>query len=119
MAESLAKMRPHKRESFLSLCRSWFIEAICQMQKRIDLPRPILEAFIYMDLIAVVQGKADVKSGGVLAFKLPKRLSQCCRIQTIEGQWRSLLVDDDVKNLLQCLEFETPNKSQNHNQCGC
>ena len=74
-AETLAKMRPHERESFLSRCRSWFIEAIRQMQKRIDLPRPILEAFIDVDHIAVVKGKADVKSGGVLASKLPKRNS--------------------------------------------
>lgn len=68
------------------------------MQKRIDLPRPILEAFIDVDHIAIVKGKADVKSGGVLASKLPKRLSQFCRIQAIDRQWRSLLVNDDVKN---------------------
>ena len=91
-AETLAKMRPHKRESFLSRCRSWFFEAIRQMQKHIDLSSPILEAFIDVDHIAVM------KSGGVLASKLPKRLSQCCGIQTIDSQWRSLLVDNDVKN---------------------
>ena len=91
-AETLAKMRPHERESFLSRCRSWFFEAIRQMQKRIDLSSPVLEAFIDVDHIVVV------KSGGVLASKLPKRLSQCCGIQTIDRQWRSLLVDNDVKN---------------------
>lgn len=91
-AETLAKMRPHERESFLSPCRSWFIEAIRQMQKRIDLSSPILEAFIDLDHIAVV------KSGGVLASKLPKHLFQCCGIQTIDCQWCSLLVDDDGKN---------------------
>ena len=62
------------------------------MQKHIDLSSPILEAFIDVDHIAVM------KSGGVLASKLPKRLSQCCGIQTIDSQWHSLLVDNDVKN---------------------
>ena len=62
------------------------------MQKRIDLSSPILEAFIDVDHIAIV------KSGGVLASKLPKHLSQCCGIQTIDRQWRSLLVNDEVKN---------------------
>lgn len=96
--ETLAEMRPHERESFLSRCRNWYKEAIRQMQKRIDLPRPILEAFVDVDHMAVVKGKAEVKSAGVLASKLPKRLSQCCGVQTIDRQWRSLLVDDDVKN---------------------
>ena len=67
------------------------------MQKRIDLPRPILEAFVDVDRVAIVKGKADVKSGGVLASKLPRRLSQCCGVQTIDRQWRSLLVDEDVE----------------------
>ena len=33
-----------------------------------------------------LKGKADVKASGVLASKLPKRLSQCCGIQTIDRQ---------------------------------
>ena len=67
------------------------------MQKRIDLPRPILEAIVDVDHVAIVKKKADVKSGGVLDSKLPRRLSQCCSVQTIDRQWRSLLVDEDVK----------------------
>ena len=96
-AETLANMRPHEKESFLIRCRNWYKVAIRQMQKRIDLPRPILEAFVDVDHEAIVMGKADVKSGGVLAPKLPRRLSQCCGVQTIDRQWRSLVVDENVK----------------------
>lgn len=67
------------------------------MQKRISVPRPILEAFVDADHVDVVKGKADVKSGGVLASKLPRRLFQWYGVQTIDLQWRSLLVDEDVK----------------------
>ena len=96
-AKTLANVRPHEKESFLIRCRNWYKVAIRQMQKRIDLPRPILEAFVDVDHVAIVKGKADVKSGGVLASKLPRRLSQCCGVQTIDRLWRSLLVDEDVK----------------------
>ena len=82
-AETLGNMRPHEKESFLIRCRNWYKVAIRQMQKRIDLPRPILEAFVDVDHVAIVKGKADVKSGGVLASKLPRRLSQCCGVQTM------------------------------------
>ena len=45
-AETLANMRPHEKEGFLIRCCNWYKLAIRQMQKRIDLPRPILEAFV-------------------------------------------------------------------------
>ena len=96
-AETLANMRPHEKESFLIHYRNWYKAAIRQMQKRIDLPRPILEAFVDVDHVAIVKGQADVKSGGVLTSKVPNRLSQCCGVQTIDRQWCSLLVDEDVK----------------------
>ena len=56
-----------------------------------------VKAFVDVDHVTIVKGKADVKYGGVLASKLPRRLSQCCGVQTIDRQWRSLLVDEDVK----------------------
>ena len=96
-AEILANMRPHEKESFLIRCRNWYKVAIRQMQKRIDLSRAILEAFVNVDHVAIVKGKADVKSGGVLASRLPGRLSQCCGVQTIDHQCHFVLVDEDVK----------------------
>lgn len=93
--ESLGKMLPHERESFLRRCRDWCREAVRQITQRIDLSDPVLIAFKDVDHVRILEGSVDIKSAGVLAQRFP-RIS-LSKVQAIDRQWRSLLIDDNVK----------------------
>lgn len=85
----------HERESFLSRCRDWCKEAVRLILQRIDLSDPVLNALKYVNHVKIMDGSADVRSGAILA-KGFLRIS-LSKVQTIDRQWRSVLIDDNVK----------------------
>ena len=91
--ETLGKMRPHDRASFLTRCRAWYLEAVLQILSRNDLCDPILDALQDMQPRTVVRGVASQTAVGVLARNLP-RLAKGSGIQTLDRQWRSMLIDN-------------------------
>ena len=62
--------------------------------KRVDISDPVLKAVKSIDHRIIVNGAASIEAGAVLKQNLP-RLSDAS-LQTIDRQWRSLLVDKDV-----------------------
>ena len=90
-------MRPHDRESFLTTGRAWYLEAVSQILRWIDLSDPVLNALQNIEPSAVVKGVASQTAAGVLARNLP-RLSEGSSIQTIDQQWRSMLINNAVAN---------------------
>ena len=95
-SETLPKMKPHERESFLSRCRDWYKIACCQILKRIDLLDPIFAALKDVNHELILKDKAEVTSAAVLFRKLPRLLPDA-DVQIIDRQWRSILVDEEVK----------------------
>ncbi|KAK3891156.1 hypothetical protein Pcinc_004946 [Petrolisthes cinctipes] len=93
--ESMKLMLPHERESFQSRCRDWCREAVRQILQRIDLSDPVLKALKDVNHVKILDASADVKSGSVLARGFPRISSS--KVQTIDRQWRSVLIDDNVK----------------------
>lgn len=63
--------------------------------QRIDLSDPVLIALKDVNHVKILDGSADVRSGGILAKGFP-RIS-LTKVQTIDRQWRSVLIDDNVK----------------------
>lgn len=93
--ETVAQMPPHSRDSFLKRCRDWCREAVRQILQRIDLSDPVLRALRDVDHSRLLDGSADIKSGGILAKGFPRISSD---VQEIDRQWRSILIDHTVKN---------------------
>lgn len=93
--ETMKLMLPHERESFLRRCRDWSREAVRQILQRIDLSDPVLNASKDVNHVKIMDGSADVRSGAILAKGFP-RIS-LSKVQTIDRQWRSVLIDDNVK----------------------
>ncbi|KAK4315487.1 hypothetical protein Pmani_013402 [Petrolisthes manimaculis] len=93
--ESMKLMLPHERESFQRRCRDWCREAVRQILQRIDLSDPVLKALKDVNHVKILDASADVKSGSVLARGFPRISSS--KVQTIDRQWRSVLIDDNVK----------------------
>uniref|UniRef100_UPI00358E6B22 uncharacterized protein isoform X4 n=1 Tax=Myxine glutinosa TaxID=7769 RepID=UPI00358E6B22 len=93
--ESMKLMLPHERESFQRRCRDWCREAVRQILQRIDLSDPVLNALKDVNHVKILNGSADVRSGAVLAKGFPRISSS--KVQTIDRQWRSVLIDDNVK----------------------
>lgn len=93
--ETMKLMLPHERESFLRRCRDWSREAVRQILQRIDLSDPFLNALKDVNHVKIMDGSADVRSGAILAKGFP-RIS-LSKVQTIDRQWRSVLIDDNVK----------------------
>ena len=97
-SETLQKMLPHEKESFLMRCRDWYKVAIQQIQGRIDLADPVLCALKDVNHMRILKEEADVTSVGVLAKGLPHLLKNCgIGIQDIDRQWRSLLIDEEIR----------------------
>ena len=71
-AEITKEMLPHQKESFLTRCRHWYRETICQIHCRIDISDPILSALQDVNHAKIVGGTASVQSVGVLAKGLPR-----------------------------------------------
>ena len=95
-SETLTKIKPHEKESFLSRCRDWYEIAWCQILKRIDLMDPVLAGLKDVNHEMILMDRADVVCATVLFHKLP-RLLPGVDVQTIDKQWRSILVDDEIK----------------------
>ncbi|KAK4320307.1 hypothetical protein Pmani_008813 [Petrolisthes manimaculis] len=93
--ESMKLMLPHERESFQRRCRDWCREAVHQILQGIDLSDPVLKALKDVNHVKILDASADVKSGSVLARGFPRISSS--KVQTIDQQWRSVLIDDNVK----------------------
>lgn len=96
--ERVKTMMPYQRESFFTRCRDWYRVAVRQILQRIDVSSPILEALKDVNHNAILKGTAEIKSTGSLASKLPRQLSEC-GAQVIDRQWRSVLIDNEVKNV--------------------
>ena len=102
--ETMKSFLPHEKESFLKRCRDWYKEALRQILKRVDVADPILLALKDVNHKAILNGNAEKMSAGVLARGLPRLLGnsrlalQSQAIQDIDRQWRSLQVDETVKN---------------------
>ena len=94
--ETIQKMVPHERESFLTRCRNWYREAITQIKHRIDLSDPVLHAMKDINHHQILQDAAANHSSGQLAKCLPQ-LPDSCTVQDIDREWHCLLVDDNVK----------------------
>lgn len=88
-------MLPHERESFLRRCRNWYREAVRQILQRINLSDPVLNALKDVNHVKILNGSADIRSGTVLSKGFPSISSS--KVETIDQQWRSVLIDDDVK----------------------
>ena len=94
--ETVKAMVPHEKGSFPSRCRNWYREAVRQILNRIDLTDPVLKALQSIHPAFITDKKAAMGAAGTLASKLP-RLAQS-NIQTIDRQWRSLLLDLSILN---------------------
>ncbi|KAK4319067.1 hypothetical protein Pmani_009961 [Petrolisthes manimaculis] len=94
--ETLKKMKPHEKDSFLSRCRDWYKIACSQILKRIDLLDPVFLAMKDVNHQLILKDKAIVSSAAVLFHKLPRLLPDV-DVQSIDRQWRSILVDEEVK----------------------
>ena len=95
-SETVKSMKPHERESFLTRCREWFRVAVKQILLRIDVSDPLLEAFKDVSHVAILKKTAALNSAAVM-FRKFSRVLPGCNVQVIDRQWRSLLVDEDVK----------------------
>ena len=95
--ESLLKLLPHERESFLKRCRDWYREAVRQILDRIPIRDPVLNALRYVDHKTILNGTASIQAAGILAKGLPRPLEEDTIID-IDRQWRMLLIDDDMKD---------------------
>ena len=95
-SETLTKMKPHEKESFLSRCRDWYKTACCQILKRIDVLDPVFMALKDVNHEVILKDKADVRPADVLLRKLP-RLLPGVDVQTIDRQWRAILVNEEVR----------------------
>ena len=96
-SETVKEMRPHEKESFLKRCRNWYREAVRQILKRVDVSDPVLNAMKDITPRVIVKDKAAQTAAGTLAKHLP-RLKGDSSLLDIDRQWRSLLIDDVVKN---------------------
>ena len=76
--ETMQKLLPYKRESFLKRCRDWYREAVCQILNHIVVCDLVLNSF--------KNGTVLIQSGGELAKGL-RRLIGDDSIQTIDRQW--------------------------------
>ena len=102
--ETIKSLLLHEKDSFLKRCRDWYREALRQILNRINIADPILQALKDVNHKAILNGSAAKVSAGVLARGLPRllgdsrpaQLSQA--IQNIDRQWRSLQVDEAVKD---------------------
>ena len=94
--ETVKAMVPHEKERFLSLCHNWYREAFRQILNRIDLTNPVFKALQSIHPALITDGKAAMDAAGTLASKLP--LLAQLDIQTIDRQWRSLLIDLSILN---------------------
>eukprot|EP00794_Sanderia_malayensis_P014780 gene14780-16316_t len=92
--ETIKVLKPHEKESFLSRCRGWLKEAITQILTRIDIEDPVLKAVQSIHQSELVSGKSSLDAASVLQQCLP-RIPGTCK-QTIDRQWRSLLIDDEI-----------------------
>lgn len=101
VSDTLTKMKPHEKERFLSRCRDWYKTACCQMMKRIDLLDPVLAGVKDVNHEMILKDKADLGSAAVLFRKLPRLLPDV-DVQTIDGQWRSILVDGILEAYERC-----------------
>eukprot|EP00112_Aurelia_sp_Birch-Aquarium-sp1_P023358 Seg693.3 transcript_id=Seg693.3/GoldUCD/mRNA.D3Y31 product="hypothetical protein" protein_id=Seg693.3/GoldUCD/D3Y31 len=96
--ETVREMLPHQKESFLARCRDWCREAIRQIRSRIDISDPLLSAIQDVSQARILKGAALIQSAGVLAKSLPRITTNLgISIQTIDREWRSLLIDNTVK----------------------
>ena len=95
-SETIKIMPPHEKESFLSRCRDWYKEAVRQVQSRNDIDDPILAAIQNIHQLAIIEGTATLDAAASLFANLPT-LGEAS-LQTVDRQWRSLLVDDAVRN---------------------
>eukprot|EP00795_Rhopilema_esculentum_P004631 gene4631-20906_t len=72
-------------------------EAVRQILKRVDVSDPVLNAMEDITPRVIVKDKAAQTAAGTLAKHLP-RLKGDASLLDIDRQWRSLLIDDVVKN---------------------
>ena len=70
-SETIKIMLPHEKESFLSRCRDWYKEAVCQVQSSIDIDDPILAAIQNIHQLAVIEGTATLDAAASLFANLP------------------------------------------------
>ena len=54
-SETIHKMVPHEKESFLLRCREWYKEAINQILMRVDLNDPVLLAICHLNNYKVIR----------------------------------------------------------------
>ncbi len=68
------------------------------MDIRIDIADPVLSALQDVSHSNILKGAASIKSAGVLAKGLPPITANVeTSIQTIDREWRSLLIDTTIK----------------------
>ena len=102
--ETIKSLPPHEKESFLKRCRDWYREGLQQILNHVNEANPILLSLKDVNHKAILNGSAANMSAGVLARGLPRLLGnsrptlQSQAIQDIDQQWRSLKVDETVKN---------------------
>eukprot|EP00795_Rhopilema_esculentum_P007329 gene7329-13060_t len=92
--ETVKNMLPHQKEIFLARCCDSYRKAIKEILKRVDISDPVLKAVKDVDRCSIMNGTTSIDTGAVLKSNLP-RLSDAS-LQTIDLQWRSLLVDIDA-----------------------
>ena len=95
--KTLSMMKPHDRESFLTRCHAWYLEAVSQILRWIDLADPVLNVLQDIEPSAVEKGVASQTTAGLLARNL-QHLAEGSSIQTIDQQWRSMLIDNAMAN---------------------
>ena len=77
-------------------CRDWYREAVRQIMRHIDISDPVLNALEDIGPSTILSSNASQAAAGILARQLPQ-LKGATSLQEIDRQWRSLMIDDIVK----------------------
>eukprot|EP00794_Sanderia_malayensis_P000643 gene643-1311_t len=75
--ETIKVLKLHEKESFLSRCRDWRIEAITQILARIDIEDPVLKAVQSIHQSEIISGKLLLDAASVLQQYLPRIVDNC------------------------------------------
>ena len=98
-SDTVKDMMPHAKESFLKRCRDWYREAIRQILIRIDFDNPLYAAIQDLEPKKIISGIARVDSGAQISKLCPRIVTnQKVNLQVLDREWRSLLVDYNIKS---------------------
>ncbi|CAK8677925.1 unnamed protein product [Clavelina lepadiformis] len=72
-SDTIKKLLPHQKESFLERCREWYRprEAVKQLYQRINLDDPVLQSLSHLKPSAIVNETSSITAAARIASGLP------------------------------------------------